>query len=493
MIKNLITNKEQLRVIIDNIRIENFITKNEKLLTEVIKVGHHIESYPEQTQKNKINNGINLSLGILRKKEDSITQEDIDKIKSYVNLDILDFKKRLQLRDNYRNEIGKKNIILVDINQARKKLTEEHQKATFLSEKNCLLCGHDWLTKDLLLAAIDIKSKLLEGSLDDIGKLLQTELNEINKYKDAEIQRLVETQAQLKFDKNLFDSLQKAESIFEKIIKINERLSQIGISYPQTFTNIPEEIESRKQSLISLIRKQKKNELITLPGGWESVLNESFATPDDVFNLDLAQINRKEKYFLYKKIEANNLRLKALKKELNDLLDMDKALTNAKKKITTLKEQLTILNRDYSKKTIADIELTFHIYSGRLIQNYQRGLGLFIDEGNGDRLRFCTAEKSEHDATMSMSSGQLSALSLAFFLSLNKVYAKSPLVLIDDPAQSLDEINIASLSDLLRCELSNRQLILSSHEDNISSYLRFRFMRAGLSQKPFNMQSHTSK
>ncbi|MBQ5305557.1 chromosome segregation protein SMC [Klebsiella pneumoniae] len=493
LIKNLITNKEQLRVIIDNIRIENFITKTEKLLTEVIKVGHHIESYPEQTQKNKINNGINLSLGILRKKEDSITQEDIDKIKSYVNLDILDFKKRLQLRDNYRNEIGKKNIILVDINQARKKLTEEHQKATSLSEKNCLLCGHDWLTKDLLLAAIDIKSKLLEGSLDDIGKLLQTELNEINKYKDAEIQRLVETQAQLKFDKNLFDSLQKAESIFEKIIKINERLSQIGISYPQTFTNIPEEIESRKQSLISLIRKQKKNELITLPGGWESVLNESFATPDDVFNLDLAQINRKEKYFLYKKIEANNLRLKALKKELNDLLDMDKALTNAKKKITTLKEQLTILTRDYSKKTIADIELTFHIYSGRLIQNYQRGLGLFIDEGNGDRLRFCTAEKSEHDATMSMSSGQLSALSLAFFLSLNKVYAKSPLVLIDDPAQSLDEINIASLSDLLRCELSNRQLILSSHEDNISSYLRFRFMRAGLSQKPFNMQSHTSK
>ncbi|MDT7484890.1 hypothetical protein [Citrobacter koseri] len=345
----------------------------------------------------------------------------------------------------------------------------------------------------MLLAAIDIKSKLLEGSLDDIGKLLQTELNEINKYKDAEIQRLVETQAQLKFDKKLFDSLQKAESIFEKIIKINERLSQIEISYPQTFTDIPEEIESRKQSLISLIRKQKKNELITLPGGWESVLNESFATPDDIFNLDLAQINRKEKYFLYKKIEASNLRLKALKKELNDLLDMDKALTNAKKKITTLKEQLTILNRDYSKKTIADIELTFHIYSGRLIQNYQRGLGLFIDEGNGDRLRFCTAEKSEHDATMSMSSGQLSALSLAFFLSLNKVYAKSPLVLIDDPAQSLDEINIASLSDLLRCELSNRQLILSSHEDNISSYLRFRFMRAGLSQKPFNMQSHTSK
>ncbi|QLQ63597.1 MULTISPECIES: AAA family ATPase [Providencia] len=493
LLKNLITNKEQLRVIIDNARIENFIIRNENLLTEVIKVGHHIEAYPELIKQNKIKNEIDLSLGVLRKKEDSISQDDIDKIKDKTKINIIDFKKRLQLRDNYKKEIGEKNIILVEISQARKKLTEEHQKKTSLSEKHCLLCGHDWITKDLLLVAIDIKSKSLESSLDNVGKQLQAELDEIKKSKDTEIQRLEEAQKQLKFNKNLFDSLQKAKSIFEKIIKINERLSKIGISYPLTYTEIPEEIESRKQSLISLLRQQKKNELITLPEGWESVLNESFVTLDDVFNIDLEQINRKEKYFLYKKNEANNLRLKALNKELKDLLELNNAITNAKQKVATLKEQLTILNRDYSKNTIADIELTFHIYSGRLIQNYQRGLGLFIDEGNGDRLRFCTAEKSEHDATMSMSSGQLSALSLAFFLSLNKVYAKSPLVLIDDPAQSLDEINIASLSDLLRCELSNRQLILSSHEDNISSYLRFRFMRAGLSQKPFNMQTHIGK
>lgn len=490
LIKNLITNKEQLRVIIDNIKIETFINRNEDLLTDVVKVGHHIEFYPELIKQNKVKNDINLSLGILRKKEDSISQDDIDKIKSHTKLDIIDFKRRLQLRDNYKKEIGEKNVILVEIDQARKKLIEEHKKEKPLSEKHCLLCGHDWITKELLLAAIDIKSKSLESSLDHLGKQLQTELDEINKSKSSEIQRLVEEQAQLKFDKKLLDSLQKTESLFDRIKRINERLLQIGISYPQTFTDLPEEIDSRRQALISLIRQQKKSELITLPEGWDSVLIESFVTPDDVFILDLDQINKKEKYFLYKKMEANNLRLKSLKKELQELSDQSKALANAKGKFSTLKEKLTLLNKDYSKKTISDIELTFHIYSGRLIQNYQRGLGLFIDEGNGDRLRFCTAEKSEHDATMSMSSGQLSALSLAFFLSLNKVYAKSPLVLIDDPAQSLDEINIASLSDLLRCELSNRQLILSSHEDNISSYIRFRFMRAGLTQKPFNMQSH---
>ena len=125
-----------------------------------------------------------------------------------------------------------------------------------------------------------------------------------------------------------------------------------------------------------------------------------------------------------------------------------------------------------------------------MIQNYQRGLGLFIDRGAGNQLQFCTAEQSEHDAILSMSSGQLSALSLAFFLSLNRVYSENAFVLIDDPAQSLDEINIASLTDLLRCELQDKQLIISSHEDEIAAYMRYRFNRAGLTQKPFHMQTH---
>ncbi|ELZ0174659.1 hypothetical protein SQA39_002503 [Salmonella enterica] len=137
----------------------------------------------------------------MRKKEDSISQDDIDKIKDNTNIDIIDFKRRLQLRDFYKKEIGEKNAILVEISQARKKLTEEHQKKTSLSEKHCLLCGHDWITKDLLLDAIDIKSKSLESLLDNVGKQLQAELDEIKQSKDAEILRLVEAQTQLKFDK----------------------------------------------------------------------------------------------------------------------------------------------------------------------------------------------------------------------------------------------------------------------------------------------------
>ncbi|CUB06466.1 hypothetical protein Ga0061065_11829 [Marinomonas fungiae] len=153
-----------------------------------------------------------------------------------------------------------------------------------------------------------------------------------------------------------------------------------------------------------------------------------------------------------------------------------------------MRETLIKSEQKYADQTISEIELIFHIYSGRLIQNYQRGLGLFIESKEGKQLRFLTAEKSDHDAVMSMSTGQISALGLAFFLSLNKVYANVPLILIDDPSQSLDEVNIASLTDLLRCELNHCQLIVSSHEEDISAYMRYRFSRAGLSTSSLNMQ-----
>jgi exonuclease SbcC len=49
-------------------------------------------------------------------------------------------------------------------------------------------------------------------------------------------------------------------------------------------------------------------------------------------------------------------------------------------------------------------------------------------------------------------------------------------------------VNVASLTDLLRCELKHCQLIVSSHEDDISAYMRYRFDRAGLTTSSLNMQ-----
>ncbi|WP_256932463.1 AAA family ATPase [Enterobacter chengduensis] len=247
-------------------------------------------------------------------------------------------------------------------------------------------------------------------------------------------------------------------------------------------------MDTRIQSLTAFIRSQKTAETEPLPQDWRKVIMAVFKELQDFYIVEPQLLKDKELYISAKANEAQSKRLKQCLNELEIIQHETKAAQIAKEKVNNLKATLEKTERSYSEQTIAEIELIFHIYSGRLIQNYQRGLGLFIESKDGKELRFLTAEKSEYDAILSMSSGQVSALSLGFFLSLNRVYSNVPLILIDDPSQSLDEVNIASLTDLLRCEFSNRQLIVSSHENDISSYMRYRFAKAGLNTRSLNMQ-----
>nr|WP_257576247.1 hypothetical protein [Vibrio parahaemolyticus] len=225
-----------------------------------------------------------------------------------------------------------------------------------------------------------------------------------------------------------------------------------------------------------------------MPEDWRETTISAFKDLEDFYIITAEDLRDKEQYISIKANEAQNARLQTCISALKLIEKETLAAQKAQEKIKKLRDTLKDTEQRYTDQTISAIELIFHIYSGRLIQNYQRGLGLFIESRDGTQLRFLTAEKSEHDAVMSMSSGQVCALGLAFFLSLNKVYAKVPLILIDDPSQSLDEINVASLTDLLRCELKHCQLIVSSHEDDISAYMRYRFDRAGLKTSSLNMQ-----
>ena len=53
-------------------------------------------------------------------------------------------------------------------------------------------------------------------------------------------------------------------------------------------------------------------------------------------------------------------------------------------------------------------------------------------------------------------------------------------MLIDDPVQTLDDINVAGFVDLLRAEFSDRQIILSTHEDEMSAYMQYKFKKYNL-------------
>lgn len=73
-----------------------------------------------------------------------------------------------------------------------------------------------------------------------------------------------------------------------------------------------------------------------------------------------------------------------------------------------------------------------------------------------------------------LSSSQMNALAVSIFLSLNLGTTALPLdmVVLDDPLQSLDDVNLLGVSDLLRRIKDRRQLFVSTHDVRFSHLLQ---------------------
>lgn len=72
-----------------------------------------------------------------------------------------------------------------------------------------------------------------------------------------------------------------------------------------------------------------------------------------------------------------------------------------------------------------------------------------------------------------LSSSQLNAFAVALFLAFNLELPNVPLraLLLDDPLQSLDDINLLGLVDVLRRAREHRQLFISTHDERFSELL----------------------
>lgn len=84
-----------------------------------------------------------------------------------------------------------------------------------------------------------------------------------------------------------------------------------------------------------------------------------------------------------------------------------------------------------------------------------------------------TADKQVQDPAVVLSSSQLNVLAVSVFLALNLAIPTLPLqvVALDDPLQSLDNVNLLGLADLLRRVKGSRQVIVSTHDDRLAKLL----------------------
>lgn len=172
-------------------------------------------------------------------------------------------------------------------------------------------------------------------------------------------------------------------------------------------------------------------------------------------------------------------------------------LVKRKNKLIHLRSRLDSLNRKYGNAidayknaTLKELRVPLLIYTGKILQDYQNGLGVFVNE---NEMRFVSNGDAKHDILNTFSSGQLSGFVMAFLFAMNKRYIRKSeddlgFILIDDPVQTMDDINIASLIEVLRNDFSDKQIILSTHENDKENYILYKFFKYNKVGQSFNVK-----
>jgi DNA repair protein SbcC/Rad50 len=494
-IKGLITNFDEFMIETKNERIRGIASKDQRLSALII-LGHFDEEF-EQI------------------KASHILKKMFENIKSKIeNKDIFTDEVNWNLVFEHFNPIFSKEVLLQKINfikglttnssnlsrivekllTTRKDLVSKYDEYIGNKQVNgndCPLCGKEWETYQDLIKQIDNKTELFKEELDNSGTVI---LDEIDKLYEKCLTQLV-----ISIDEFVKNSITDAffEQIQEyKLLNIDFHaaknfFSDLNIDI-QTYynkeknyvNNLSERVEKIKEVLYSRISKSKlENENYK---EYQGLYKSIFANNEEVIKgINIANIDQKKDYIEYMYYMQASELFNKHQRLVKQLELVDESINNLNDTIAIYNEKIN----GYRAKMISEIEIPFYVYSGKIIQTHQRGIGVFIKEEQSEQtddpqlkaINFVPPEKTAHDIMHSFSSGQLSATVLAFSLALNKVYNNSGLgtLLIDDPIQTMDEINMASFVELLRNDFSNRQIILSTHEDKISMYIRYKFSKYG--------------
>jgi exonuclease SbcC len=195
------------------------------------------------------------------------------------------------------------------------------------------------------------------------------------------------------------------------------------------------------------------------------------------------------KYIQYCYQCSTDDRYKKIDNDIQLLRDSQAKLADHLKNLEKLIKLYDGVFKQYESDLTNQVGRLFHVYSGRIMNDHQNGMGLFMNSEDG-KITFhetATAVNADHDALFSLSSGQINALVLSFMLTMHQTYAKNPLLCIDDPMQTFDDINAVGLINLLRYEFSQNQILLSTHESWIAALITYKFQKFNISTKPINL------
>ncbi|WP_412500076.1 AAA family ATPase [Vibrio cyclitrophicus] len=491
LLKTLVANSTEVAIRERNRKKSAFLKTEEFVLT--VRLGSQIGKLKSLRGLREQRKPLEKLIRVLKKNAIDLKKVDLPLLERPLANGFDEFSELVKQKEElqtYQSTIGDTKTKTLELRNRLKSTISEN-------ENSCPLCGFDYNEQQLLIDAIEVQTKQIENELDLNGKKIAGCLKKISSTLQALLPPLQEKLEKIdeEFDARLLLDLEAHEHQINRLLAIANRVKQLNISLPNKYAETTEQQSEQVEEVRRKILLTFEKESDVLPEQAIAMFYSAFNTPEELKGITLESIEKKLNYIHN---EYSNLVSKTHEHKLKAFTKTQARLTAINKvesKLKNTEKQLNLARNTYINQTLGEIELLFHIYTGRLLQNMQTGLGIFLERAEGTQkdtpLQFKTARGHEHDAVLSMSSGQISALALSLFLALNKKYAETGFVFIDDPTQCMDEINIASLSDLLRVELRDRQVIMSTHEQDIANYLIYRYSKAGLSHQKINLlQKH---
>ncbi|WP_342602822.1 AAA family ATPase [Peribacillus sp. FSL E2-0159] len=506
-IKNLILNSIDFQKELKNEKI-NGISQNENKLKAFIVLGYFYKQYDELEKQYQNQIKFVQILDILKNKEIIHKTIDLDFIFERIELPFEkeNINQRINLIKTYNVNSNAISNIVNQMNLTRGKLLKDYER--FIEnnpekQSECPFCGDTKNSYEELIDQINHRTEELKQNFDASAKTVNDELEKLfNEYLNHIAQKIEGELSLQSLDKDFFEQLKTYKNVITDMIKATEWFLELDINIDLYINKDKKYIEDLDQKVLELKsdiekKRSKVNDFCREHmNSFKRIYRDRFNQNDQLIaKISETSIEEKKNY-----IENQYFLQSSLSFQKVQQLKIQQS--KIEESVQSLGRIIAVYNKKINKhrgKMISDIEIPFYVYSGKIIQYHQRGIGVFIKEDKDTNqsgetqlksINFVPPQKTDHDIVHSFSSGQLSSTVIAFTLALNKVYGNRGIMtlLIDDPIQTMDEMNMASFVELLRNEFNDRQLILSTHEDNISLFIRYKFLKYGLSVGKINVK-----
>jgi putative ATPase involved in DNA repair len=351
--------------------------------------------------------------------------------------------------------------------------------------------------------------RLLNEGFEEVGKLLKSESGNLGErivLKNNELADAIEEVKEILrpyvygLDENAINLIIKKKTSLKGFASNHGRVANVD-KLVKYLVAIEYSSEKEEDNLVLDIQR-------TLSGMIKKIQNEEFNALYDKYRyvdvekrygkcinemkgqVSLEMLKQKVLYLEKLNCEKENTEINEIKQEMKKLIIRKEKVTKIRQRLNDLSKLYDNKIEEYKNITLKKLRVPLLIYTGKILQDYQNGLGVFVSK---DEMRFVSNGDAKHDILNTFSSGQLSGFVLAFLFAMNKQYIKPSsddigFILIDDPVQTMDDINISSLIEVLRNDFADKQIILSTHEIDKENYILYKFYKYNKIGQSFNVK-----